>query len=302
MDLISIVMPVYNVEKYLSKCFDSVLAQTYQNFEIICVNDGSSDNSESILKEYASKDKRIRYVNKTNGGASSARNFGLPYVKGKFCCFLDSDDYIHPQFLEILLENIKDVDACCCDYLCVDGDIEMGKLKPYDVKRMDSLEYFSVAKDLDLAPWGKLYRTDILKKFSFDENCYFSEDVLFHANLFRDNLTLNIISAPLLYYRYNPNSIVHRKSDPKKIISLLEVGAYISKKFTGVHKDLWNKIYKNRIAKSVSNALKYYEDCGNDSQIQHLIKNLYKQKIIHFKGLSLRKKIALFKILFSKEK
>ena len=101
MPAISIIVPIYNVEKYLRRCLDSVLNQTFSDWEAICVNDGSPDNSDKILAEYASRDKRFKIVNKTNGGLSDARNAGFPHATGKYIMYLDSDDFIHPQTMEI---------------------------------------------------------------------------------------------------------------------------------------------------------------------------------------------------------
>ena len=99
--LVSIIIPVYNVEKYLRRCLDSVLNQSYKDWEAICVNDGSPDNSAKILAEYAERDARFKIINKENGGLSDARNVGLSFSKGEFILYLDSDDFIHPQTLEI---------------------------------------------------------------------------------------------------------------------------------------------------------------------------------------------------------
>ena len=101
MPAISIIIPVYKVEKYLRRCLDSVLAQTFDDWQAVCVNDGSPDNSDKILAEYASRDKRFVIVNKENGGLSDARNAGFPYATGEYIMYLDSDDFIHPQTMEI---------------------------------------------------------------------------------------------------------------------------------------------------------------------------------------------------------
>ena len=101
MPKISIIIPCYNVEKYLHRCLDSVIGQTFEDFEVICVNDGSPDNSGSILEEYAAKDKRIKILTQKNQGLSMARNNGKALAQGKYIYFLDSDDFIHPQCLEI---------------------------------------------------------------------------------------------------------------------------------------------------------------------------------------------------------
>ena len=103
MPAISIIIPVYNVERFLERCLDSVLAQTWRDWEVVCVNDGSPDSSQAILERYASGDSRIKIVNKPNGGLSDARNVGLKNAGGEFIVDLDSDDFIHPQTLEIAM-------------------------------------------------------------------------------------------------------------------------------------------------------------------------------------------------------
>ena len=120
--LISIIIPVYNVEQYLHRCVDSVLNQTYKNLEIILVNDGSPDNCPFICDEYAKKDKRIIVVHKENGGLSSARNAGLEIVQGEYISFIDSDDWIHENYNEILYKNLHEklklIYTCYYGMLC----------------------------------------------------------------------------------------------------------------------------------------------------------------------------------------
>ena len=101
MPAISVIIPIYNVEKYLRRCLDSVLNQTFSDWQAICVNDGSPDNSAAILSEYAAKDSRFKIVNKENGGLSDARNAGMQHATGDYILYLDSDDFIHPQTMEI---------------------------------------------------------------------------------------------------------------------------------------------------------------------------------------------------------
>ena len=106
--LISIVIPVYNAEKYLEQCLNSIKNQTYKNFEVILVNDGSIDNSESICKVFVESDTRFRYYLKANGGASSARNLGLDNAQGNYITFIDADDWVDENHLEVLINNIKE--------------------------------------------------------------------------------------------------------------------------------------------------------------------------------------------------
>ena len=116
-DLISVIIPIYNVEKFLSFCIDSIVNQTYKNLEIILVDDGSTDNSGKICDEYALKDNRIKVMHKQNGGVSSARNVGLNIAKGKYIGFVDSDDYVENDMFEILHNLIikNNVDISCCN-------------------------------------------------------------------------------------------------------------------------------------------------------------------------------------------
>ena len=110
-DLVSVIVPIYKVEKYLGKCVDSIINQTYKNLEIILVDDGSPDNSGKICDEYAKKDNRIKVIHKENGGLSSARNAGLDVATGEFIAFVDSDDRIHLDFVEKLYRAIKEENA-----------------------------------------------------------------------------------------------------------------------------------------------------------------------------------------------
>lgn len=106
MKKVSVIVPIYNVEKYLPRCIDSILNQSYSNTEIILVNDGSNDNSENICKKYKKRDSRIIYLYKQNGGLSDARNYGIRHATGDYLCFIDSDDYIHPKFIEVLINSL----------------------------------------------------------------------------------------------------------------------------------------------------------------------------------------------------
>ena len=150
---ISIIIPMYNVEKYLHRCLDSVLNQTFKNWQAICVDDGSPDKSGDIAEEYAKKDKRFIVVHKENGGLSDARNAGFPYAKGKYIMYLDSDDFIHPQTMEIALDvaekNKSDIVSFRYDrfyrpqlmvrhilHMNTDDIVPFGIKKRYDVKKL----------------------------------------------------------------------------------------------------------------------------------------------------------------------
>ena len=118
---ISVIIPVYNVEKYLKRCLDSVINQTYKNLEIILIDDGSTDKSGNICDEYAAKDKRIIVIHKENGGLSDARNKGLDICTGDYISFIDSDDWIENGFYEYVVNNVKDNDLLIFDYYITNG-------------------------------------------------------------------------------------------------------------------------------------------------------------------------------------
>ena len=124
MPAISIIIPVYNVEKYLRRCLDSVLNQTFQDWQAICVNDGSPDNSATILEEYAQRGSRFVVVTKKNGGSSDARNVGVKRAQGEYILFVDSDDFIHPQTLELMVDIAKSKKA---DMAMFDLDVDFYK-------------------------------------------------------------------------------------------------------------------------------------------------------------------------------
>lgn len=121
--LITVIVPVYNVEKYLRRCLDSIIRQTYQNLEILCIDDGSIDNSGEICEQYAARDARIKVIHQENQGLSTARNRGLDTATGEYIAFVDSDDYIAADVLEQLYQSAVSSDATCviCGYNCVDS-------------------------------------------------------------------------------------------------------------------------------------------------------------------------------------
>jgi len=167
--LVSIVVPVYNMEKYLRKCLDSLIKQTLKNIEIICVNDGSTDTSLEILREYESKDSRIKIIDKKNGGLSSARNCGMDATQAEFIGFVDSDDWVELETYRIAYDKIKDVDIVIFGTNVV-GDYMMDKRDAdneyYRVKYSGKMELTdSMRLNNDVATWNKLYRKSIIKKY-----------------------------------------------------------------------------------------------------------------------------------------
>ena len=174
MNKISIVIPIYNVEKYLPQCLDSVINQTHQNLEIILVNDGSTDSCGEIGEEYAAKDPRIKVIHKENGGLSDARNAGIKVATGEYIAFIDSDDFVAVDFCEKLLETLLEntADVAECDFLAFENDRDLEK---FSTDTKEKIEVFETEAALELlmkeyfkqTVWNKLYRREVLGDFEF---------------------------------------------------------------------------------------------------------------------------------------
>lgn len=210
--LISIIIPVYNVEKFLPKCIDSICSQTYSNWELILVNDGSKDYSGIICDQYAQKDARITVVHKQNGGVSSARNSGLKIAKGECVCFIDSDDWIDPTFLEDFKVNEYNAD------LYISGALYDVYGKVYSYKKYE-LCYSVTVKDINNEfirqkliengyPWGKLFRTAIIRqyKMEFNQELTINEDHLFVLQFYTNVESMFITSTAGYHYTVFDNS------------------------------------------------------------------------------------------------
>ena len=124
--LVSVIIPVYNAEKFLARTINFVLAQTYKNFELLLVDDGSKDKSAEICQQYVEKDERVKYFYKTNGGVSSARNFGIEKATGEYIAFMDNDDEIKPDYLEVHVNNIGNCDLIVSDYVMYEDGKKIG--------------------------------------------------------------------------------------------------------------------------------------------------------------------------------
>lgn len=184
MGKVSIIVPIYNVEKYLSKCIESILSQTYKNIEIILVDDGSPDNSPQICDEYAKKDDRIIVIHKANGGVSSARNAGIDIATGKYIGFVDPDDYIENNMYELMMNKIEEYQAniviCGYDYINENYTVE----RHYHIQQDEILTQKQfMSMQFDMPPTirhgvvNKLFIAKTLKKIRFPEGINSSEDV-----------------------------------------------------------------------------------------------------------------------------
>ena len=224
MDKLSIIIPVYNTELYIKRCLDSVVSQTYENIEIICVDDGSTDNSGKICAEYAEKDARIKYIYKPNGGESSARNAGLRNASGHYIGFIDCDDWIAPDMYATLHHMAKKHNAhvnVVNFYKNTDAEqLIMQNRKPIKNGCMSARDMMIYALNRDDYTgycsyiWNKLFSADLIRKngLLFDEQIRFGGDVLFHAQVvLSDGCTGVYNDTPLYHYYQRGSSTAHSK-------------------------------------------------------------------------------------------
>lgn len=230
---ISVIIPIYNTEKYLTRCIESVLSQAYSDLEIILVDDGSTDSSAQMCDEYALRDSRIRVVHKENGGLSSARNAGLEVATGKYIGFVDSDDYISPDFYESLVLNIGDktTEIANARYVRVD---ENGNLRPSCVphERCEDITPVCFAKELmlhvgDVSVCTKLFPSELLSDLRFNED-KLNEDLMFILDILSKIEIVHFTDVVGYFYYVRIDSISSRYG--KAIIDMVE-NSLIAKNF-----------------------------------------------------------------------
>lgn len=246
---ISIVIPIYNVEQYLRDCLESILRQTFKNWECILINDGSTDKSGEICDEYCHQDARFKVIHKVNGGVSSARNEGLKVARGNWLCFVDSDDYIVENGLEYMLNLClrTESDVCICTLVKEDLPYFGTKiLNEHEKKDLiwaclayHTYKYASKGLLID-GPCAKLYRLSIINDYSirYVEGLCKSEDALFTAEYYYHASRIVMDSYQVYNYTNNPNSICHtyNKAHIKMLGTLLELEqSFVYKYYRDTH-------------------------------------------------------------------
>lgn len=219
--LISVIVPVYNVAPYIRRCLDSIAAQTYRIFEIIAVDDASTDESGTLCDEYAVSEDRLQVVHfPENRGPSAARNEGIRRASGEYICFVDADDHVEPELLTRLYESLReaqaDVSACGADGICLTGG-------PAGVfSGQEAIECMAREIPFNYVPWAKLYAAAPVKTCLFEERIYYSEDILFLYELFQRVRRVSYV--PDLLYHYNndrEDSQVHSGVSERKLTALM---------------------------------------------------------------------------------
>ena len=214
--MLSVIIPVYNVENYLNECLDSVTSQTLDDMEIICIDDGSTDNSPDILKEYSKKDKRIKIITKENGGQATARNLGIKEAQGEYIAFVDSDDFIEPTMFEKLYTKSKDnnLDIAMCKIATYDNQTEeiknnvwyymLGVFRDFEKGIFNHKDTKEFTCHIAVTPYNKIYKTTLLKENNilFPEGLIFEDEKFFYDTYLRAK-RVSIVDEFLYYYRIN---------------------------------------------------------------------------------------------------
>ena len=225
MNLISVIVPVFNVEQYLNRCLESIVNQTYTNLEIILVDDGSTDKSGEICDYWKDTDQRIKVIHKENGGLSDARNVGMNMASGEYIGFIDSDDYIAPEMydrlLKAIIQNDSDIAVCSVEMVWENQNLKT----PYTSKINDILDNKEAIEELikenklKLPVWNRLYKSCIAKKFDFPYG-KFHEDILWSYQVFGSAERVSIIDYTGYYYMQRDNSIMGEGYSIKRLDAL----------------------------------------------------------------------------------
>lgn len=262
---ISVVIPVYNAEKYIKECIDSILKQSFTDFEVILVDDGSTDKSSVICRKYSQADARVRYFYQENAGVSAARNRGLELARGEFISFVDSDDYLELSTLKTLFQAINEggYDIACCSYRRIDS---LNTVYPYilpnvfaaSVEHLAKICYENYALLIHASVWGKLYRRSIIENYglSFIREMSLGEDTMFNLSYFR-KINKAILLEYVGYNYVNHGGISLTSTPTQKAFIDLLYTVTCEKKYFSSFVDLFDVVnFSNRCIISLSECLR----------------------------------------------
>ena len=295
---ISVIVPIYNVEKYLKTCIESIINQTYSNIEIILVDDGSPDNCGKICDDYKEKDKRIKVIHKKNGGLSDARNAGIDIATGEYVVFIDSDDYVAENYIEVLYKMCIDQNVLLaeCDYKNVEKDNEIA------INQDDKIDIYSGIEMCEriysdevirtVVVWNKMYKREIFNNLRFPKG-KINEDEFTTYKIFYNLNQIAITNQKLYYYRYSPNSIMNKKFN-KKRLDLIEA---IEERLDFFKEKNEKELYDLTLKKYANILIKYYKLCKkyiDDSNCCKLIIKKFREKykdIIKLENINIKSRI-----------
>lgn len=282
MSKISVIIPIYNVENYLKDCLDSICTQTLTDIEIICIDDGSTDNSLSIINEYASKDSRIKVISKKNGGQATARNLGIKEAQGEYIAFVDSDDFIESEMLEKLYSKAKDnnLDIAMCKIATYDnqtGEIKdnvwyymLGVFRDFEKDIFTHKDTKEFTCNIAVTPYNKIYKRTLIKDndILFPEGLIFEDEKFFYDVYLRAR-KVSIVDEFLYYYRVNRKGSTVSIEKENDYTDIIPISQQIRETFrqTGNYEDykhlLNNRLIHLQLARFTQTSPKYKENFFN---------------------------------------
>ena len=281
--LVSIITPVYNAEKYLKTCIDSVLKQTYTNWELILVNDGSTDGSLDIIKQYAQLDVRIKYIDKINEGPSLSRKSGTEQAKGKYIQYLDSDDFLQENAIEYLTDKAEATNAevVAAPFFFYYSENKMDISGHFSFQEMTGMEYFNeiLSGRAYWSVWSNFLSRSLFERndISFVPEISFGEDAILMVQLLYHTQKVVALEQPILYYRQIESSICHDIT-PKRHEDLRTYTKWIERFM--IEKGLYESYRNNLILKNIEMAFLcmhwgYYENADKD--MKRIVKDIKKR-------------------------
>ena len=306
--LISVIVPVYNVEASLPKCLDSILTQTYSNFELILIDDGSTDGSGRICDTYAAKESRIKTIHQPNKGVASARNKGLDTAAGEYISFVDADDRVHPDYLKELYQLISLTDAgiAACNHWIVRNGVYTKRFNSR--RRIQKLSIREAYKGVlydkipDVSPWGKLYRKEVFARLRYpDVKAY--DDTFIIADLLKAGNGIIFGNKPLYIYTITNTSLSRGKFRPV-VLSYIDAVSSMTAKILSIYPNLWRGCVRRQVHAALSTR-RYLIDCGEGDQVvrdklESIVKTSAKTVLSDFEA-PLRDKAGIISILISSQ-
>jgi len=316
MQKISIIIPIYNIERYLHRCLDSVLNQTFEEWQAILVDDGSTDKSGEIAEEYAAKDNRFVVVHKENGGLSDARNVGISKATGEYIMFVDGDDFIHPQTMEIIYALAKkyNPDIVSFKHVCgVAPDTEFVATS-YDIQNVQSkivndLMLYATNRDRGIDSWYvsqcmvcmHLFKSDFIKNLKFNTDIKVMEDFVFWSQVLFKKPRACIIKIPLYYYVRNEQSLSHTATYVNLVLNMIygiKITFKLCKNISKIDSFIWQRrfmweflarifqytkhIHDESSLHKICNDLKDLQNMGAFKQVPDFHALRYKYRILKF--------------------
>ena len=308
MKLISVIVPVYKAEKYLGECVDSILSQTYEEFELILVDDGSPDNSGKLCDEYAEKDERIKVIHKENGGVSSARNVGIENAVGEYIAFVDSDDIVDKQYFELMCNKLEETDSdlCFCRFNVFDENSckeYEEQIPSYQIVDFGNAEFVEFAKSFFVlknnvmgSPWRSLIRKSCVEHIRFNPRIKICEDLIFIVNVIFNSKSICSIQNTLYQYRMNFSS-AGRTYKKKFLVSQLEFKKELHNIFKRFDEKTTQKVLNPYLCMQCyylfSNEIKYKK---SNSEHKREIKQIKQSALYEYFKLKHVLKIRKFKV------